>query len=76
MYADDSKSYKTIETMCDIRDLQADLNLLCVSSASNELHFQPTKCHNPGAYEQEYATQLYSYHGIFTDRFIFRSNIL
>ena len=41
MYADDSKSYKTIKTMCDVRDLQADLNLLCVLSASNELHFQP-----------------------------------
>ena len=32
--------------MSDIRDLKADLNLLCVWSASNELYFQPTKCHN------------------------------
>ena len=49
MYADDSKCYKTIKTiktMSDICDLQADLNLLCVWSASNELYFQPTKCHN------------------------------
>ena len=45
MYADDSKCYKTIKTMTDICDLQADLNLLCVWSASNELYFQPTKCH-------------------------------
>ena len=46
MYADDSKCYKTIKTMSDICDLQADLNLLCVWSDSNELYFQPTKCHN------------------------------
>ena len=29
-----------------------------------------------GAYEQEHATQLYSCHGVFIDRFIFRSNLL
>ena len=38
MYADDSKCYKTIKTMTS--------KLLCVWSASNELYFQPTKCHN------------------------------
>ena len=27
-----------------------------------------------GAYEQEHATPLYSCHGVFIDRFIFRSN--
>ena len=31
--------------MSDICDLEADSNLLCVWSASNELYFQPTKCH-------------------------------
>ena len=46
MYADDSKCYKTIKTMSDICDLQDDLNFLCVWSASNELYFQHTKCHN------------------------------
>ena len=46
MYADDSKCYKTIRTVSDIRELQADLTLLCVWSASNELYFQPTKFHN------------------------------
>ena len=30
----------------------------------------------PGAYEQEHATQLYSCHGVFIERFIFRSNLL
>lgn len=44
MYADDSKCYKTIRTMSDICDLQADLNLLCVWSASNELYFQQACC--------------------------------
>ena len=34
-HADDSKCYKTIKTMSDICDLQADLNLLCVLSSSN-----------------------------------------
>ena len=29
-----------------------------------------------GAYEQEHATPLYSCHGVFIDRFIFRSNLL
>ena len=29
-----------------------------------------------GAYEQEHATQLYFCHGVFIDRFIFRSNLL
>ena len=31
---------------------------------------------NPGAYEQEHATPLYFCHGVFIDRFIFRSNLL
>ena len=30
----------------------------------------------PGAYEQEHATPLYFCHGVFIDRFIFRSNLL
>ena len=30
----------------------------------------------PGAYEQEKATPLYFCHGIFIDRFIFKSNLL
>ena len=30
----------------------------------------------PGAYEQEHATPLYFCHGVFTDRFIFKSNLL
>ena len=29
-----------------------------------------------GAYEQEHATQLYSGHGVFIERFIFRTNLL
>ena len=29
-----------------------------------------------GGYEQEYATSLYFCHGVFIDRFIFRSNLL
>ena len=33
-------------------------------------------CAQPGAYEQEHATQLYFCHDVFIDRFIFRSNLL
>ena len=35
-----------LSKLSDISDLQAVLDLLCVWSASNELHLQPTKCHN------------------------------
>ena len=39
----------------------------------------PRNCHHfvkSGAYEQEHATPLYFCHGVFIDRFIFRSNLL
>ena len=39
-------------------------------------YFTVQQCMSPGAYELEHATPLHSCHGVFIDRFIFRSNLL
>ena len=46
MFADDSKCFTVIKSLCDSNACQNDQNALYAWSISNELHFQPPKCYN------------------------------
>ena len=60
-----------------------DITIYCIKRTADEAVAQLDKALDelyywciPGAYEQEHATPLYFCHGVFIDRFIFRSNLL
>ena len=46
MFADDSKCFKSVNSVEDSTDLQIDLDNLCDWATLNELDFQPKKCVN------------------------------
>ena len=80
--SDWSRAFNQFTIACEldmINVISATDNTFIMSSSTSAWLLSPLECNSSsetGAYEQEHATSLYFCHGVFIDRFIFKSSLL